>query len=64
MHQTIAPQKTPALTASYSGLGFELSRLLLADGVRESTQSPLSHMPACVAGQRDGRFCSTLKTGG
>jgi putative transposase len=38
--------------------------LAIDDGVRESTQSPLSHMQACVAGQRDGRFCSTLKTGG
>ena len=30
----------------------------LADGYRESTQSPLSHMQACVAGQRDANCCS------
>jgi len=31
--------------------------LAIEDGVRESTQSPLSHMQACVAGQRDARCC-------
>ena len=33
--------------------------LAMTDGFRESTQSPLSHMQACVAGQRDVRCCST-----
>jgi|GEM_PF-3012011 len=32
--------------------------LAMADGFRESTQSPLSHMQACVAGQRDASCCS------
>jgi putative transposase len=31
--------------------------LAIEDGVCESTQSPLSHMQACVAGQRDAKFC-------
>jgi hypothetical protein len=31
--------------------------LAMADGFRESTQSPLSHMQACVAGQRDASCC-------
>lgn len=34
MTHNITTPKTAAITASYSGLGFELSRLLLADGYR------------------------------
>lgn len=34
MNETIATPKTAAITASYSGLGFELARLLLAENYR------------------------------
>jgi hypothetical protein len=36
--------------------------LAMTDGFRESTQSPLSHMEACVAGQLDASCC-TISSG-